>query len=184
MRSITPLPAPYAQDSTRLRNCGSSRGEKAFPADLAHPDFPTLCGHLNQRGVHYLVMGGWAAIAHGVPRSTLDVDLFVEPVLPNIEKLVSALSEIGFGIGKELDPEEILSRRIFLFSDQIRVDIFVQPAGLEDFAHCWNRRWEKAFESVSIPFLGVDDLIRSKKTGREQDSSDLEALQELRKKKK
>jgi|GEM_PF-810776 len=183
MRSTTPLPAPYALVSTHLRNCGNSRGEKVFPADLAHPDFPTLCGHLNRRGVRYLVMGGWATIAHGVPRTTLDVDLYVDPSLPNIERLASALSEIGFGIAKELDPKEILKRRIFLFSDQIRVDIFIRPIGLDNFEDCWERRLEKEFESVAIPFLGADDLIRSKETGREQDRADIEALSELRKKK-
>jgi len=127
-------------------------------------------------------MGGWAAIAHGVPRSTLDVDLYVESSLPNIKSLVASLSEIGFGIGKELDPEEILKRRIFLFSDQIRVDIFIRPVGLDSFDDCWNRRLEKTFESVAIPFLGADDLVRSKETGREQDKADIEALQELWKK--
>jgi len=128
-------------------------------------------------------MGGWAAIAHGLPRSTFDVDIYAQPTLENIRKLTSALSEVGFGIGKELDPEEILKHRIFLFSDQIRVDIFIRPAGLEAFDECWDRRLEREFESVSIPFLGAEDLIRSKQTGREQDRADIEALRELQKKK-
>jgi hypothetical protein len=123
-------------------------------------------------------MGGWATIAHGLPRSTLDVDLFVEPSLANLEKLVSALSKVGFGIAKELDASEIQKRRIFLFSDQIRVDIFTRPVGLDTFESCWQRRLEKTFDSITIPFLGADDLIRSKETGRDRDRADIEALRE------
>ena len=126
-------------------------------------------------------MGGWAAIAHGLPRTTLDVDIFIRPDSENASRLVNALSEVGFGTAKELTPEEILRRRIFLFADQIRVDIFTRPAGIGDFNACWQRRQERTVGTVSIPFLGLEDLIRSKQTGRPQDEADVAALRELHK---
>lgn len=107
--------------------------------------------------MRYLVIGGWAAIAHGLPRTTLDVDLFVEPTEANVERLIRALSKVGFGIAKELTPREILSRPAFIFSDQIRVDIFTRPWGLEDFETSFAQRWETQFESVGIPFVSVED---------------------------
>ena len=33
---------------------------------------------LNSHGVKYLVIGGVAAIAHGVPRTTFDLDMLIE----------------------------------------------------------------------------------------------------------
>ena len=148
-------------------------------ADPQHPDLALLCARMNTYGVEYLVMGGWAAIAHGLPRTTIDVDIYIRPTLENAARLVHALSGIGFGIAKEIDPQEILDRRIFLFADQIRVDVFTQPAGLEDFDACRSRRIDREFEAVTIPFLGLDDLIRSKQTGRPQDENDVRALRKL-----
>jgi predicted nucleotidyltransferase len=149
-------------------------------ADLSHPDFPTLCRHLNARGVEYVVFGGWATIAHGLPRTTLDVDLFVRPTHENVERLIDALSEVGHGIARELDADEILARHVFQFADQIRVDIFIRPWGLKDFDDVWARRWAAEFEGFTIPFVSLDDLIRSKETDRKQDREDLEALRNLK----
>ncbi len=129
--------------------------------------------------MEYLVIGGWAAIAHGLPRTTLDVDIYVRPTPENAQRLVEALSEVGFGIARELAPEEILSRSAFLFADQIRIDIFTRPWGLTDFDASYGRRLEAEFESVRIPFAGIEDLIRTKETGRDQDRADVEALREI-----
>jgi hypothetical protein len=109
----------------------------------------------------------------------MDVDLFVKPTRANIDTLVSALSEVGFGIAGELDPAAILDRHVFLFADQIRVDLFTKPWGLSDFEACWARRREFQLGGVVIPFIGFDDLIRSKETGREQDEADVHALREI-----
>lgn len=127
----------------------------------------------------YLVIGGWATIAHGLPRTTLDVDIFIRPERENVVRLIHALSQVGFGIALELEPDEILRRHVFLFADQVRVDIFTRPWGLYDYDACWSRRFEVEFESVRIPFLGREDLIRSKETDRPQDRADAKALREL-----
>lgn len=130
------------------------------------------------------MIGGWAVIAHGLPRATLDVDLFIRPTQENAKRLIDALSEVGFGIARELDPQDLLSRHVLQFADQIRVDIFTKPWGLDDFQTCWDRRWEAEFESTRIPFLALEDLVRSKKTDREQDRADLAALERIARERK
>lgn len=134
---------------------------------------------MNAHGVDYLVIGGWAAIAHGLPRTTLDVDLFVRPIRENVVHLIEALTEIGFGIARDLQPDEILKKHVFIFADQIRVDVFTRPRGLRSFDACWSRRHEIEFESTRIPIVGLEDLIRSKQTGRPQDEADLDSLRAL-----
>jgi hypothetical protein len=94
-------------------------------------------------------------------------------------RLVGALSEVGFGIAREIDPEEILRHAVFIFADQIRVDIFTRPWGLKDYDECFARRLEAGLEGIRLPFLGLQDLILSKNTGREQDRADLEALRRI-----
>ena len=118
-------------------------------------------------------------LAHGFPRTTLDVDIFIRRTRDNVERLIGALSEIGFGVAKDLSPDEILARKVLLFADQVRVDIFTQPWGLKDFDTCWNRRIEVDVDGTTVAFLGREDLIRSKETDRPQDRQDVEALRRI-----
>ncbi len=118
-------------------------------------------------------------LAHGFPRTTLDVDIFIRRTRDNVERLIGALSEVGFGIAKELSPDEVLARKVLLFADQVRVDIFTQPWGLTDFDSCWNRRVEVDVEGTRVAFLGREDLICSKETDRPQDRQDVEALRPI-----
>jgi hypothetical protein len=127
-----------------------------------------------------LVIGGWAAIVHGLPRSTFDVDLFVRPDPENLETLVAALSQVGFGIARELTVEELLRRHAFLLAVQIRVDLFLKPWGLESFEQCWARREIVDFDSVRIPVVGFEDLLKSKATDREKDHRDVEPQRAIR----
>lgn len=144
------------------------------------PDFVDLCGLLNRHGVRYLVMGGWAAIIHGLPRTTQDVDLFIPSDPENTRRLIAALSTIGFGTARELTPEMILGRFIFMFADQIRVDLFVKPWGLPRFEDVEPRKRVVVLRDIPVPVVSIDDLIASKKTDRAQDIEDVKALETIR----
>ena len=57
-----------------------------------------------------------------------------------------------------------------------RIDILTTIAGLK-FDTAWADRVESEVEGVTIPFLGREQLIASKRAaGRKKDLSDLEAL--------
>jgi predicted nucleotidyltransferase len=47
--------------------------------------------HLQDHGVRFIVIGGWAAIIHGSARSTNDVDVVYARDPDNVERLVKAL---------------------------------------------------------------------------------------------
>jgi len=44
-----------------------------------------------------VLVGGHAVAAHGEPRFTEDLDVFVEPTIHNAKRLRAALVEFGFG---------------------------------------------------------------------------------------
>jgi predicted nucleotidyltransferase len=48
---------------------------------------------LNEAGVRYIVIGGWAALIHGVARSTNDVDVVYARDADNIRRLARALQD-------------------------------------------------------------------------------------------
>lgn len=61
---------------------------------MFHP-YRELAKSLNSRKVRYLVIGGNAVVAHGVPRNTFDLDILIEPTLDNAERVLYALRERG-----------------------------------------------------------------------------------------
>lgn len=52
---------------------------------------------LQEHEVRYLVIGGIAAVIHGVPRATFDLDILIEPTPENGKRLLEALAEAGMG---------------------------------------------------------------------------------------
>lgn len=49
---------------------------------------------LQKNNVDYALIGGFAMVLHGMPRTTQDVDLFVRPEDGNIKRLVAALNDV------------------------------------------------------------------------------------------
>ena len=60
-----------------------------------NPDFRDMLSALNDAGVEYLVVGAYALAAHGLPRATGDIDIWVRPSPENAQRLWKALSVFG-----------------------------------------------------------------------------------------
>jgi hypothetical protein len=138
-----------------------------------------VCGLLNQHRARYLVAGGVAANLHGSVRATKDVDLLIPRDVPNAERVLAALSELTWGIARELDASDVVRKPFTIVGDDPRVDLLTAAATVT-FDAAWSRRRVRRIEGVRIPYLSLDDLIRSKQTGRASDEADLEVLSGLR----
>ena len=134
-----------------------------------------VCRLLNRHRVRYLLAGGVAANLHGSVRATKDVDVLVPKDLGNMRRLVRALSELPFGIARELDPEQILDKPITIVGDDPRVDILTVAWDLS-YKQAEQNREVRTIQGVRVPYLSRADLIRSKQTGRPADLADIEAL--------
>ena len=55
------------------------------------PSLEDMARLMHERGVRYIVIGGWAAIMHGIARTTNDVDLVYARDPDNIRNLAAAL---------------------------------------------------------------------------------------------
>jgi len=64
---------------------------------VLNQDFKEFIQSLNDNGVRYLVVGGYAVALHGYPRYTKDMDVWVEMTAENASKIVKALNQFGFG---------------------------------------------------------------------------------------
>ena len=143
-------------------------------------DFKELLALFGKNKVEYIVVGAFALAYHGVPRYTGDLDILINAVPNNAEKIIQALKAFGFGSLK-LDPSDFTKRDqvVQLGYPPVRIDIITSITGVS---------WEEAdagksvhvIDDTEIFFLGRKELVKNKKeTGRKKDLADLEALGEI-----
>jgi predicted nucleotidyltransferase len=138
-----------------------------------------VCRLLNRHHVRYLIAGGVAANLHGSVRATRDVDLLVPRDLENTRRLLTALAELPYRIASELDATDVVKKPFTIIGDDPRVDVLTVACTVT-FDHAWPRRVERRIAGVRVRYLGLDDLLASKRTGRSSDAADIEALNRLR----
>ncbi len=90
-------------------------------------------------------------------------------------RVLAALSELPYGTARELDASDIASRAITIVGDDPRVDLLT-VAWSVTFERAWPRRIVRRIAGVRVPYLGREDLIASKQTGRPSDTADIEQL--------
>lgn len=142
------------------------------------PDFHELLECFATHNVRYLVIGGWALAAHGVPRMTKDLDLWILPESTNAAAVLSALEKFEFAdvglTAADFQEEGIV---VQLGHPPNRVDLITTPTGVS-FTTCWTDRLELSLDGVQVPFIGLEGLKTNKRsTGRSQDLVDLETLE-------
>jgi hypothetical protein len=144
------------------------------------PDWIELCTLLSAHSVEYLVVGGQAVIAHGYPRLTKDIDLWIRPTQANGSRLLGALT--AFGAEPEgLSPQQFEDPRtvLMLGREPFRVDILTDIPGVT-FDEAWNSRLYVTLDGVTLPIIGKAQLIKNKRAvGRLQDLADAEELEKL-----
>jgi hypothetical protein len=141
-------------------------------------DLVALCRELNQRGAKYVVVGGLAVIAAGLPRMTTDVDLMVAKDLENEAKVFSALSTLPDNAVRELQPGELQQYNVIRVGDEILVDLMVSAGGV-DYAEAAKHIVVRELGGVPIPFASPRLLWRMKAvTHREKDAGDLVFLRQ------
>ena len=126
--------------------------------------------------VRYVVIGGIAAVLHGVPRATFDLDILIETTLNNAERLLDSLLEANLGTASLISAEELLAHEITVFQDRVRIDVQTTTPGLV-FEEAWKNREVVNYRGQVIFIVSKSDLIASKKaSGREVDLEDVRLL--------
>jgi hypothetical protein len=137
-------------------------------------DFSEFVALLARHDVRYMIVGGYALAAHGLPRATGDLDAWIWTDSANAERLLVALEEFGFG-GVGITHDDLTSDDcvVQLGYPPYRIDLLTQISGV-DFDSAWTRRVEVILGGVVVPFIGREDLIANKRaTGRPQDVADV-----------
>lgn len=120
---------------------------------MSPPEFDPISqlAVLNRHGVRYVVLGGFAAVAHGSPLPTSDVDVTPARDTDNLRRLSASLMELG-----------------------ARVRVEGVEGGLP-FSHS-----AESLGDVDVPLAALADVIASKEAaGRPQDRAALPILRRL-----
>jgi hypothetical protein len=143
---------------------------------MLNRDFKEFAELLNAKGVDYLLVGGYALAAHGHPRYTGDIDFWVRRESGNITRLLSALSDFGFGSLGLREADFGADTIIQLGQPPRRIDLLTAIDGVE-FEACFARREQVELAGVRLNIIGLEDFKQNKRaSGRLKDLADLETL--------
>lgn len=136
-----------------------------------------LLREFSDREVRFLVVGAHAVSFYAEPRTTGDVDLFVEPTPENAQKVFEALEAFGAPL-IDLSAEDLCTPGIVyqMGVPPYRIDILTEISGVS-FADAWDGHDTLSLEGLSVPVISLPALLENKRaTGREKDLRDLELL--------
>jgi hypothetical protein len=141
-------------------------------------DYKDMLRALLDQEVRFLLVGAYAMGAHGYPRATGDIDLWVEPSSDNSRKVYRALA--AFGAPLRTIHEDDFAKPGVVFQVGVaprRIDIITAISGVK-FEHAYAHRQTVELEGMPIAVLSYDDLIRNKRaTGRDKDQIDADRLE-------
>lgn len=135
---------------------------------------------LKKNDVAFAICGGHAVGFHGYPRATLDLDILLLPNEENAKKIIFTLHEFGFGnCGIPLEAFLKEKTAITLGEQPNQIDLLTSMS-LDSTKDILSRSIEGALESISVLYVGREDLIRAKKeAARPKDLADLDELRKF-----
>ena len=126
-------------------------------------DFVEMLSALSAAGASFLIVGAHALAAHGAPRATGDLDIWIQATPENAQCVLQALKTFGAPLhGLSVDD---LSQPDTVFQIGLppsRIDILSSISGV-DFNAAWGRRVEVTIGDLRVGVIGRSDFVVNKK---------------------
>ena len=139
-------------------------------------DLKRLLKSLDELGVDYFLIGGYALAAHGYQRATTDIDIVVPSTYQAGQRVREALMLLPDQAARDIDPAW------FEEGENIRVaDAFVVDLMLNANGQTWNtlRQYAETIDLDGIPVktVSLEGLLLTKQTMRDKDFADRTAIE-------
>ena len=148
---------------------------------MLNEDYKDMLLALSDEKVRFLLVGAYALAAHGYPRATMDIDIWVMPSPENADAVLRALRRFGAPL-HNLTKEDLLEDGT-IFQIGVaprRIDIITAASGLR-FEPTYQNSISLNIEGIEVRIPSIDDLILNKSAiGRTKDLADAEALKSLK----
>lgn len=126
---------------------------------------------LNRHKTKYLLIGGFAAVLYGVPRSTFDIDIAISLDSKNIGDTINLLSGLGFSQIPEEESHIKQEHGIALTNDKVEVDLMFIEQPRFDIIYEYHTKL--SYKDTVIKLPNIMDLVSIKESSlREKDRLD------------
>ncbi|HWM89588.1 MAG TPA: hypothetical protein VN493_02355 [Thermoanaerobaculia bacterium] len=155
-------------------------------------DYADILRSLASTGARFAVAGGFASLAHGVVRVTMDLDLVVDAQDDNLMLLWDTLTGLGFSPQQPIPRASAISAEALLkIADEKGMRAFSWSHGTQPFLVVdllvgppfqWNEDLLERVRifGVEVLVLRKEELIRLKRlAGRDKDLADVRELEKL-----
>jgi predicted nucleotidyltransferase len=144
-------------------------------------DLKAVCKRLNDNGVKYILIGGFAMAYHGMPRMTEDIDLLVDPSSDNIERIKKALLFLKDRAVLEIKPYDVEQYSVVRIADEFVIDLLKEACNLR-YEESIRTAEKLDMDGVIIPVADIEAMIKTKQGIRPKDKDDLNFLIQLKEK--
>ena len=104
---------------------------------MLNKDFKEFIESLRLNAVDFLIVGAHALAAHGRPRYTGDIDIWVRPERDNLARLITALEAFGFAsLGVSIEDFWVPEAMVQLGYPPARIDLLTAIDGVS-FDECF-----------------------------------------------
>jgi hypothetical protein len=141
---------------------------------LLNSDFRDILSAFSEQNVEFMVVGAYAVAAHGLPRATGDIDLWIKCSADNANRTWAALKQFGASL-TDLSPQDFSIPGIVvqLGIAPRRIGILTAISGVM-YTDAEAHKQPVTIEGITIPVIGLTHLIQNKKAvGRPQDKADV-----------
>ena len=144
---------------------------------MFNPDFKDMLLALSDARIDFLLVGAYAVAAHGHPRATGDLDLWVRPDAETAPKVYRVLADFGAPLHDLTVDDLATPGMVFQIGvEPSRIDILTAITGVA-FDNAWENRLFIELDDIKLNVIGRDDLIVNKRAcGRPKDIADAETL--------
>jgi hypothetical protein len=149
---------------------------------MLNRDYKEMLQLLLEEQVDFILVGAYALGAHGYPRATGDIDIWVRTDEINSINIYRALEKFGSPVD-QITVNDFAQKGIVFQIGMTprRIDIITQLDGVS-FEEADEDKIIVEVEGLKLPVLSFDKLIKNKlSTGRERDELDVKLLQKRRK---
>lgn len=146
---------------------------------MLNPDFRDILSEFLDAGVEFMLVGAYALAAHGLPRATGDIDLWVRCSPENARRIMVALAGFGAPLSDVSTSDFLEPRMVVQFGvNPRRIDVITLIDGVT-FDEAWPERITVEVDGLDVPVIGRDHLIRNKiAAGRTKDIADARRLKQ------
>lgn len=141
--------------------------------------YQEFMGLLQFHQAEYMIIGGFAAAAHGYIRATGDIDLWVNSSPENAVKMTRVMHDFGYTPEEISEEDFTLVPNVIMFGDA-EINLLTLPDGLSDFKHSYQSAMHVHTQGMHLCFISLEDLIKNKEAvGREKDLVDVRQLRQI-----